>query len=236
MTVDQCGILGTNYYGGYTSTLWLTNSLLSGVTGNGNVTLYQTSCQSVTSSAFQTVGAGGNYLATGSVHRNAGSTNLNLQLAAELRQLTTYPPVVVSSVTLNATTMGTTSGSRHRSAGSGLPLQPDRLRSEQRYRRYRRGLDRAAGTVLGTLRTTVWWRARLGMVTVAGGPTQPVRFVHYPAIQERSFAWGSSELGTRLAHRPAPRSGNGQCVAGHRRAFCRVFASGGSWYQCQMHW
>jgi hypothetical protein len=43
---------------------------------------------------YQTVGAGSYYLATNSPYRNMGTTNISPALLAELRQKTTYPPIV----------------------------------------------------------------------------------------------------------------------------------------------
>src|SRR5207237_73318 len=51
----------------------------------------------VTSSSypFQTVGAGSYYLASNCSFRNAGTINIDSTLLAELRQKTTYPPIIV---------------------------------------------------------------------------------------------------------------------------------------------
>ncbi|HTQ52142.1 MAG TPA: hypothetical protein VMJ12_15645 [Candidatus Acidoferrales bacterium] len=51
---------------------------------------------------FQTVGAGGYYLTNGCPFRNAGTTNIDSTLLANLAKLTTYPPIVYSNVTLSA--------------------------------------------------------------------------------------------------------------------------------------
>ena len=47
---------------------------------------------------FQTVGAAGYYLTDGSSYRDAGSTNINTNLLAYLRQKTTYPPIVFAGM------------------------------------------------------------------------------------------------------------------------------------------
>ncbi len=41
---------------------------------------------------FQTVGAGAHYLAADSEYRDAGTTNINADLLADLKKMTTYPP------------------------------------------------------------------------------------------------------------------------------------------------
>src|SRR5439155_4218239 len=55
----------------------------------------------VTSSAFQTVGAGMTYLANNSPNRNAGTTNITAALLADLRKMTTYPPIVLTNAITN---------------------------------------------------------------------------------------------------------------------------------------
>ena len=50
---------------------------------------------------YQTVGAGCYYLATNSPYRNAGTRNISPALLAELRQKTTFPPIVYSNTTIS---------------------------------------------------------------------------------------------------------------------------------------
>jgi len=47
------------------------------------------------SGIYQTVGAGSYYLADNSTNRSAGTTNIDPALLADLRQKTTYPPIVL---------------------------------------------------------------------------------------------------------------------------------------------
>lgn len=84
---------------------WLTNSLLQGIT-NWDYAFY--GANNVTNSgttAFQQVGEGLHYLASGSPYRNAGTTNISPKLLAELRHLTTYPPTVLSNDFTTSTTL-----------------------------------------------------------------------------------------------------------------------------------
>jgi hypothetical protein len=53
---------------------------------------------------FQTVGGGSYYLANDSTNRNKGTTNINSNLLAQLRQKTTYPPIVYSNTTISVAT------------------------------------------------------------------------------------------------------------------------------------
>jgi len=53
---------------------------------------------------FQSVGAGNNYLTNGSPFRNVGSTNIDPALLGNLKQKTTYSPVLLSHVTNSIST------------------------------------------------------------------------------------------------------------------------------------
>jgi hypothetical protein len=83
------------------SSLFVTNSLLVGVTNLGNYSVLQNvSTNSSAAGIFQIVGSGAHYLAAGSTNRNAGTTNINPALLSSLKQRTTYPPVVYSNITI----------------------------------------------------------------------------------------------------------------------------------------
>jgi hypothetical protein len=109
LTVHQCNQLAYNFNGtNYGTTNWvlLANSILVAVTSFGNVSnaLSSTLTSSSSNGVFQTVGAGGFYLASGSTNRNAGTTVIEPTLAAELKELTTYPPVVLENVLIETDT------------------------------------------------------------------------------------------------------------------------------------
>jgi hypothetical protein len=80
----------------------LTNSLVIAVTNL--VAMNTNHCATLASDTgvFQTIGSGAHYLAADSPYRNAGTTNLNAGLAADLKRLTTYPPIALSNLTLNS--------------------------------------------------------------------------------------------------------------------------------------
>ena len=94
-----------NYNVGLVNCLGL-NTIYWGFTnywGGGGASLNGTCCYSnLDSSAFQTVGAGNYYLANNSPYRNAGTANVDgvwvngPALLPYLRQMTTYPPNVIS--------------------------------------------------------------------------------------------------------------------------------------------
>ena len=84
--------------------LFVTNSLLVLVTNLGTFSSVSNATNTATSGIFQTVFAGNHYLANGSTNRNAGSTNINATLLADLKRLTTYPPLIYSNVFIAANT------------------------------------------------------------------------------------------------------------------------------------
>ena len=87
--------------------LFLTNCILSAITNLGSCVTQSVAVVSSGIGVFQPVGAGGYYLTNTSPYRNAGTTNINAALIAQLAHKTTYPPVLVLSSNFNvATTIG----------------------------------------------------------------------------------------------------------------------------------
>jgi hypothetical protein len=203
LSVNQCLVLGTDNSGSYTSTLWLTNSLFAGLGSYGNVAANPTACQTVGSDAFQTVGAGAHYLAAGSPCRDAGVTNLSAALLAELPQLTTYPPVVLSNVTLNAAvTWGPQAGRDTDVPDLGYHYPPMDYAVNNVTVGANGVLTVLPGTVLGGFGCDAVIADDYGRVSVTGTPAQPVRFVGYPALQEQSLIWGCTNWGPNLLTGP----------------------------------
>src|SRR5207249_8823959 len=86
-------------------TTYLTNSLLICVTNGLSYTGSNVQTNLSDAGIFQTIGCGARYLAAQSVYRNAGTTNINPTLLAEIKARTTYPPVVLSGDFLVDTTL-----------------------------------------------------------------------------------------------------------------------------------
>jgi len=101
LTADQC----TTLLSGAGSSGNLTNCLITGVTTLGSVSLYNSANPSSGAGVYQPVGAAGYYLVSGSTNRNAGSTNINSTLLADLRKRTTYPPIVLANDIVTDTTL-----------------------------------------------------------------------------------------------------------------------------------
>lgn len=84
------------------STLYLTNSLLVNVGTRGTVaSLDSVSEISSASGVFAGVGSGSHYLVDGT-YRNSGNPIINAAFLKELRQKTTYPPIILTNAVLNS--------------------------------------------------------------------------------------------------------------------------------------
>jgi hypothetical protein len=93
-TINSCTRIFNNNGSG---SLALTNTLLVAFGSSDSYTSYSNATNLSGSGVFQSVGAGNYYLADGSVYRNAGTTNINTQLLADLGKSTTYPPITLTS-------------------------------------------------------------------------------------------------------------------------------------------
>jgi hypothetical protein len=105
LTAHNCEKFTYSQSGG-DSYAYLTNCLLVGVTNWGsdftfttNSTLYYSTDPG---GIFQTVGAGAHYLANSITNR--GTTNISASLLAALRKKTTYPPTVLSNISISVST------------------------------------------------------------------------------------------------------------------------------------
>jgi hypothetical protein len=107
LTAHQCEQFAHSSSGGG-SYAYLTNCLLVGVTNWGSDFTFTTNSTAHfatdTGGIFQTVGAGSHYLADGSTNRNTGTTNVTASLLVALAKKTSYPPIVLSNVTVSVST------------------------------------------------------------------------------------------------------------------------------------
>ena len=146
---------------------------------------------------YQTVGAGGHYLAAGSPYRSSGTTAINGQLAAELKKLTTYPPVVLSPSQLMATTVNYTRTVPRATAGNAIGYHYD-------------SVDYAASGLYAVNGTTITIQPGVvfagyqassganyifgidfgGKIKATGTEEQPCQFIWYNSVQEQvNTAW-----------------------------------------------
>ncbi len=190
LTVDQCTTLVANDYTGYESTLCLTNSLLSGA--RTNTTVSQTSCEWPSSGAYSTVGAAAHYLAAGSSYRDAGTTNINAALATELRNLTTYPPTVVSNVTLSGSVTWAPQAGRDTDLPDlGYHYPPLDYAVTSAVVGTNCDLTISSGTAIAGFGDFGLVAENYGKVTAAGAPDRLIWCSRYNAVQEQSVFWGS---------------------------------------------
>lgn len=193
LTVDVCGSL-TLAPGG-SGTLALTNSLLVSVTNIGPFTMQTASVvtNSSSPSVFSIVGAGAHYLLPGSPYRDVGTTNLSSTLLADLKQRTTWPPMMFESN--SQITVSTTL----------YPVaQPDTDIPDLgfHYPRADYGVDYLqisnatvtvpSGTVIATFgQEGIIVRDNASLIC-SGTPFAPVHFTRFSAIQELSTNWDAT--------------------------------------------
>lgn len=179
----------------------LTNSLLISVTNN----LFFVGANNVTNLSdtgiFQTVGAATHYLAAGSVHRDAGTTNINPTLLAELRQRTTYPPVVLTDAITNDTTLAPQASRDTDLPDLGYHHDPLDYAGSQ-LTITNATLTLSAGTALGLYGGSSAAGLLLldgGKIVSEGTPDNLNRIVRYNLVQEKGTnAWSASSVGKSI--------------------------------------
>lgn len=103
--VNVTGHFVTNFISGTAAQAAYTNCLFACVTNWQGQSTVTNACAflDTDTGVFERVGGGEHYLATNSIYRDTGTTNIGPLLAA-LRQRTTYPPLVYSNATLSVET------------------------------------------------------------------------------------------------------------------------------------
>jgi hypothetical protein len=123
-TFDNC----TNFISDPTdATVYLTNCILAEVINwqpSSPYSFVTNTCAVLSSDAgvFQIAGAGSHYLAPNSPCRNAGTTNIDPVLLADLAAKTTYPPVIYSNTTIATATTFYPQASRDAGGSGALDL------------------------------------------------------------------------------------------------------------------
>jgi len=174
-------------------TMSLTNSLLvlvtnwpTGFTSFNNVT------SSSPSSVFQTVGAGAHYLATNSIYRNVGTTNISPSLLTALRNRTTYPPVIQSNVTVVAdTTLSPTVQRDTDVPDLGYHYDPlDYIAYAYAFTNCTLTIN--PGTAIAFYYWTGLWMQDGATIISEGTPLAPIRLAQYQTVQEQPMKIGAS--------------------------------------------
>ena len=88
-----------SYYVGF-----LTNCIFTAVTNTSGAFLNHSVVVGNGNGIYQITGAGNYYLASGSTNRNAGTTNIDPMMLADIQTKTTYPPIVCSNITFSVAT------------------------------------------------------------------------------------------------------------------------------------
>lgn len=191
LTVDRCG---TFLYDANSLSAYVTNSIFTSVTNvAGTVQLVNSHWETNGSVLYQTAGAGNYYLAT-NTYRNYGTTNINAVLLADLRQKTTFPPLIYSNLTVSSNTTLNPQAWRDTNSNPDLGYHYDPID----YLVDAYGVTNATLTVTnGTAvacyneSTGIWMQGGGGIVSV-GSPLAPNWFTRYSSVQEQAIAIGTN--------------------------------------------
>lgn len=190
LTVNRCHQLFENEWS--SSSLALTNSLLVCVTNWGSTfTSGYNATNGNGSGVFQTVGGGQHYLATNSIYRNVGTTNVSSSSSNILRRTTTYPPLVYSNATVSIQTTFTPQAQRD-TDNPDLGYHYPPLDHVFGGSHANTNIIFTAGTAVGWFRTTSgWYHAGHGVriadrqtVTFDGTAESPCYWVRTHTVQE----------------------------------------------------
>ncbi len=187
LTIHEANAL---YNGGEVS---VTNSLFVSVTnwtpgfaGVNNAT------NSSATGVFQTVGAGGHYLAESSAYRDAGTTNVSAGVLLSIRERTTAPPLMLTN-----TATGEISLSPQAQRDTDLPdlgyHYPPVDYITAQWHLTNAVLSVHPGTVIARDYSSGGiWLDNSASIVSAGTPDRRVVFASYAAVQESPVALGSS--------------------------------------------
>lgn len=183
VTADQISTFMT----GSSNICFATNCIFTGVSNTSGIAFSSSVVNSTNTGFYQTVGAGGYYLANGSTNQNAGTTNINAAVLADLESLTTYPPLVFNqSWITNTTNLG--------------PVVPRNIGNQLDLGYHYPPLDWAVNAAISNATVTVlpgtavaafgleygFWLYANGILNFEGNATSPALFVKYNTVQEQS--------------------------------------------------
>lgn len=187
LTMDQVGTLGSgSTY--YTTPMYFTNCLFIDVTNMSPSEIFIDHSITTNSSAgaFQSVGSGNYYLATSSLYRNMGTTNIPSAVLSDLAIKTTYSPIVCSNVVFSNGTAFAPQAQRDTDAPD-LGYHYDPIDYLVDYCQFTNtDLQIAAGTAIaGYLDNPGVWLQDGSAITAIGTPIQPIQFTFYNTVQEQ---------------------------------------------------
>ncbi len=188
----------------------ITNSLFVWVTNWPTAFPSVNNATNNNSATFQTVGGGAHYLTANSPHRNVGTTNLNADLLARLRQTTTHPPIAYTNVTFTSPMTFSPQAQRDTDIPDlGYHYEP--LDYSFGGCHVHSNLTFTAGTAVGWFRTSSgWYHAgqalrMIGNIVVSfeGTATAPTYFVRLNTVQENDRTAGYGHGGVENWEYPA---------------------------------
>ncbi|MDE3100008.1 MAG: hypothetical protein KGJ88_11100 [Verrucomicrobiota bacterium] len=150
---------------------------------------------------YQTVGAGSHYLTNGSPYRNAGTTNIDPILLADLQTRTTQPPMVYASTSFTTPTTFSPDVPRDTNAAPDLGFHYCALDYVFSSVGASSGLTFTAGTAVGWYDTSTSpgygiMLYQNGSATFNGTATEPCWLARYDTVQEggngnwKAVGWG----------------------------------------------
>lgn len=181
----------------------LTNCLFAQVTNLQPATIITNSSYILSSDSglFQTVNGGAHYLATNSIYRNAGTTNIDAGLAAWLQRKTTYPPLAFTNTTSTYTSLGPQAQRDTDTPDVGYHYDP----LDYIFGKVDQSADLtfSAGTAVGWFRyDSGWTHAGHGLhladtktLNFVGLVDAPCWFAHQTAVQEQLVGYTPYDAG-----------------------------------------
>jgi len=176
----------------------ITNSILTGVGIDTNEYVFNHSVVLATNTGiFQTIVGGDYYLADDSPYRNAGTTNIDPAVLADIATKTTYPPIAYSNTAISITTTFCPQAQRDTDTPD-LGYHYDPMDYVFANIEADTNIIFTAGTAVGWFRTTSgWYDAGDGIhmmnnvaVSFNGTATAPDYWVRCNDVQEQDFTGG----------------------------------------------
>ncbi|MDB6020106.1 MAG: hypothetical protein JWR19_4595 [Pedosphaera sp.] len=169
--------------------LFLTNSIINGSVSAGAVATNAVVINPA-GTPFQTVGAGNYYLADNSPYRNVGTTNISADMLANLKQTTTYPPLLFTNITVSVNTTLSPQAQRDTDTPDlGYHYDPlDYLVDTFAFTNA--VVTVTNGAAIASYNDTGLWIQDGSAIVSIGTPLAPNWFVRYNSVQEQSLALG----------------------------------------------
>jgi hypothetical protein len=193
LTIDSAYALCNGYY----AWAYLTNCLLTAVGYTNGFSGLSNAVLASASGVYQTVGGGRHYLAANSPYRNAGTTNINPGLAAELKRLTTYPPQVLTNCISVDTVLAPQAQRDTDTPDLGYHYAPLDF-AVSGLQVTNATLVLTNGVAVATFGSVGLWLDSGAQLVSHGQPHLRNHLCHYAAVQEQAGGWGD---GSPTEHR-----------------------------------